>query len=82
MIFLEISGAKHEGTTHIFAKHPVFFAGALIVLTILIFIGAGGLGLLNLPSFIITEPMIAVLFFVLVMIAAIWVLMKETTGDK
>jgi len=82
MIFLEISGAKHEGTTHIFAKHPLFFGAALIILTILIFIGAGGLGLLNLPNIRITEPIIAVIFFTFVMVAAIWILMKETKGDK
>ncbi len=80
MIFLEITGAKHEGA-HIFAKHPLFFAGALIILVILIFIGAGGLGILHLPAIIITEPMIAILFFLIVMLVAIWILMKETKKD-
>lgn len=77
MIFLEITGAK-EGGAHIFAKHPLFFGIAILVLAILIFIGAGGLGILNLPTIRITDPLVAVLFFLAVMVMAIWVLMKET----
>ncbi|MFQ6021042.1 MAG: hypothetical protein ACE5J4_03470 [Candidatus Aenigmatarchaeota archaeon] len=80
MIFLEITGTKAEGE-HIFAKHPRFFGAALIILMILIFIGAGGLGLLNIPAIRISEPIIAMIFFLAVMAVAIWVLMKET-GEK
>lgn len=77
LIFLEIAGAK-EGGAHIFAKHPIFFGIALLILTILIFIGAGGLGILNLPAIRITEPLLAIVFFLVVMVVAIWILMKET----
>jgi len=77
MIFLEITGAK-EGGAHIFTKHPKFFGIAIIILAILIFIGAGGLGILNLPAIRITDPIIAILFFLAIMGMAIWVLMKET----
>lgn len=80
MIFFEITGTK-EGGSHLFAKHPLFFGIAIVILAILIFIGAGGLGILNLPAIRITEPLIAVLFFLIIMVAAIWVLMKETKGN-
>jgi hypothetical protein len=79
MIFLEITGTK-AGGEHIFAKHPKFFGMALIILAILIFIGAGGLGLLNIPVFALSDPLIAIIFFLLIMVASIWILIKE--GDK
>ncbi|MBU3904580.1 MAG: hypothetical protein KJ906_00315 [Nanoarchaeota archaeon] len=81
MIFLEISGAKKDGA-HIFAVHPKFFGIALIVLLILIFIGAGGLGLLNIPAITIGNPTIAILFFVAIMVVTIWILMKEGKEGK
>ena len=80
MIFLEITGAKADGQ-HIFAKHPRFFGAALIILAILIFIGAGGLGLLNIPIFALSDPLIAIIFFLLIMVASVWILVKES-GDK
>ncbi len=76
MIFMELTGAK-KGGEHIFAAHPKFFGLAFIVLLGLIFIGAGGMGLLNIPAIRITEPTIAILFFAAIMIATIGVLMKE-----
>jgi len=79
VIFLEIIGAKKEGE-HIFAVHPRFFAAAIMVLLILIFIGAGGLELMNIPTITLTNPMIAILFFIVVIIAAVWILIKETSG--
>lgn len=74
--FLEIVGAKVSGE-HIFAIHPKFFAGALILLAILVFVGAGGMGLLNIPSIRITDPLISILFFLAVMLVTIWILTKE-----
>jgi hypothetical protein len=79
MIFLEITGTK-VGGEHIFAKHPKFFAAALLILAILIFIGAGGLGLLNIPVFALSDPLIAIIFFLLIMVASIWILIKESGG--
>ena len=79
VIFLELTGTK-VGDKHIFAAHPKFFGAAILILVILIFIGAGGLGLLNIPAITITEPVIAILFFLVVMVAAIWVLLKESKG--
>jgi hypothetical protein len=77
MIFLEITGTK-VGGEHIFAKHPKFFAAALLILAILIFIGAGGLSLLNIPVFALSDPLIAIIFFLLIMVASIWILIKES----
>jgi len=79
MIFLEITGTK-VGGEHIFAKHPKFFAAALLILAILIFIGAGGLSLLNIPVFALSDPLIAIIFFLLIMVASIWILIKESGG--
>lgn len=81
MIFLEISGAK-VGGEHVFTKHPRFVAGALILLFVLVFIGAGGLGLLNIPSIIISDPMLAMAFFLIVMAVAVWVMFKGTGGGN
>jgi len=80
VVFLEIAGAK-AGGEHVFAKHPRFFASAIIILLILIFIGAGGLGLLNIPSISISDPLLAIIFFLIIMVATIWIMMKET-GKK
>jgi hypothetical protein len=82
MIFLEITGTK-AGGEHVFAKHPRFFATAILILLILVFIGAGGLGILNLPaiSFSLSDPLLAILFFLIVMVASIWIMVKETKKD-
>ncbi|MFH1474126.1 MAG: hypothetical protein ABIE55_04540 [Candidatus Aenigmatarchaeota archaeon] len=79
MIFLEITGTKIGGE-HVFAKHPKFFATALLVLLILIFIGAGGLEILNIPNIGISlsDPLIAIVFFLIIMVASIWIMVKET----
>ena len=77
MVFLEIAGAKSDGQ-HIFAKHPRFFGAALIILAILIFIGAGGFTLLNIPIFALSDPLIAIIFFLLIMVASVWILVKES----
>jgi hypothetical protein len=78
MILLEIVGAK-SGGEHVFAKHPRFFAAALLILFMFIFVGAGGLSLLNLNfSIPLSDPLIAIVFFLLIMVASIWIMMKET----
>jgi len=77
MIFLEITGTKVSGE-HIFAKHPRFFGAAILILAILIFIGAGGLTLLNIPIFVLSDPLIAIIFFLLIMVASIWIMVKES----
>ena len=79
MIFLEITGTKIGGES-IFAKHPRFFGAALLILLILIFIGLGGLGVINLPNigFSLSDPLLAILIFLIVMVASIWIMVKET----
>jgi len=81
IIFIEIAGAK-EGKEHVFAKHPKFFGIAIVILMILVFIGAGGLAILNLPSINFTDSLLAVLFFIAIMGIAVWVLIKEGGGKK
>ena len=79
MIFLEITGTKASGE-HIFAKHPKFFGAAIIILAILIFTGSGGLTFLNIPLIAVSDGSVAIIFFLIVMVASIWILIKE--GDK
>jgi hypothetical protein len=79
IIFLEIAGAKHEGK-HVLTMHPRFFGIIILILAILIFIGAGGLGILNLPSIDITTPVAALVFFLVIMAVAVWVMFKESGG--
>jgi len=76
MIFLEITGAK-EGGEMIFGTHPHFFGAAIIIIAILVFVGAGGLGFLNIPAIIVSDPLIAILFFLVVMVATVWIFVKE-----
>lgn len=80
VIFLELSGAK-VGGEHIFAKHPVFFGGVILIILVLVFIGAGAAGVIPIPYISVGEPVIAIGLFLLIMVLAIWVLMKET-GKK
>lgn len=75
VIFLEVTGIPSG--KEVFGKHPRFFAAIILVLLALIFIGAGGLGILNIPAINISSPVAAIVFFLIVMVAAIFVLLKE-----
>ena len=79
MIFLEITGTK-VGGEHIFAKHPKFFAAALIIIAILVFVGAGGMSFIAIPAIAISTPIAAIGVFLIVMMASVWILTKE--GEK
>jgi len=79
VIFLEITGTKVGGEKPIFAAHPKFFGAAILILTVAIFVGAGGLNLLGW-KISITEPLIAIMFVLVIMAVAVWVLLKETEG--
>lgn len=81
VMFFEVAGAKAENR-HIFALHPKFFGLALLIILVLIFIGAGGLGIIKIPAFNISSPVLALIFFLAVMIVAVWVLFKEAGGKK
>ena len=79
MIFLEITGTK-VGGEHIFSKHPRFFAAALIIIAILVFVGAGGMNFIAIPAIAISTPIAAIGVFLIVMMASVWILTKE--GEK
>ena len=81
MIFLEITQTKANGE-HIFSKHPRFFGAALIVIAILVFIGAGGLNFIAIPAIAISQSVLAIGVFLIVMVASVWILVKETGESK
>ncbi len=76
MIFLEITKTK-AGGEHIFSKYPKFFGAALIIIAILVFVGAGGLSFIPIPTIAITTPILAIGVFLIVMVASVWILVKE-----
>ena len=76
MMFLEITRTK-EGGEPIFAKHPKFFAAALIIIAILVFIGAGGLNFLTIPSIVFDNAIIGIGIFLIVMVTTVWILFKD-----
>ncbi len=81
LIFLEISGAK-VGEKHVFGAHPRFFATIIIILAVLIFIGLGGLGIIPITIPIISTPVMAILFFLAIIVVAVWVMFKESMEKK
>jgi len=81
MIFLEITGAKKDGK-HVFESHSKWFGAGIILVAILVFVGAGGLGVVNIPMFPITDSLAAVALFVGVMAVSIWVIVKEAGKKK
>ncbi len=81
MIFLEITQTKAEGE-HIFSKHPRFFGAALIAIAIMVFVGAGGLNFIAIPMISISAPVMAIGVFLIVMVASVWILVKETGESK
>ena len=81
MIFLEITKTKVGGEP-IFAKYPVPFAIGLIIIAVLIFIGAGGLSFIAIPAIDLSTPIIAISIFLIVMVASVWILVKESGESK
>lgn len=75
VIFLEMVGVK-IGEKNIFAGHPKFFGAAILIIAIMVFIGAGGLNLLGW-RFSVTDTSLGIIFFLGIMVAAMWMLMKE-----
>lgn len=74
LIFFELAGAKASGK-HIFEEHPMFFGAILLMVVILLFISAGGLGVFLLP--IITSPLACAIIFLLIVAGTVWTLFKE-----
>ena len=76
VVFLEIAGVKVEDK-HLFQKYGTIVGAGLVLLVILVFIGAGGLKIVGIPDINIGGDMMALLLFVLVVIAAVYVLYTE-----
>jgi hypothetical protein len=98
MIFMEIAGIKHveyyseqdkEGkvTTKkieipLFTKHKYITFFVFLIITILIFIGAGGLNLLGFSAIrMISSAMTSMVFFVVIILAIMWMI-TEGSGKK
>ncbi len=80
IIFLEMAGAK-VGDKHVFSAHPRFFAGILLLIGVAIFAGAAQItGIFNF-NFSISDTVTGMIFFLAVIVAAMWALMKEG-GEK
>ena len=78
VIVLEIAGVGITAEKSIFKAHPKAVGGIIIILVILVFLGAGGLYFLNLPTIKISDTIIAFVVFIGVMIGAVALMVKET----
>src|SRR3989344_8068903 len=81
VIFLEIGGVK-IGDKTVLAEHGKIFGLAILILVILIFIGAGVLKLVGLQRIDISGEVAALILFVFLIIAAVYVMLEETKGAK
>jgi hypothetical protein len=80
VIFLEMTGTK-IGDKHVFGAHPRFFAAIIILIGVAIFIGAAQMtGLFNF-NIIISDTIMAMVFFIIIIAVTMWALVKEG-GDK
>ncbi len=73
IIVMELAGVKD-----VFKEQSKFFAGAIIVLIIAIFVGAGGLNVVGLPSISINDTVLAFIVFIAVMVVTIFLFIKES----
>ena len=79
IIFLEMTGTK-VGDKHVFGAHPKFFATIIILIGVAIFIGAAQMtGLFNF-NIIISDTILGMVFFLVIIVVAMWALMKEGGG--
>ncbi len=63
----------------VFEKYGREFGIALIIIAILMFIGAGGLGLLGLPEVNLTQSaMMTLIFFIVIILAIVWMIAEQT----
>ena len=80
IIFLEMTGTK-VGDKHVFGAHPKFFATIIILIGVAIFIGAAQMTGMFKFNFNISDTALGMVFFLAIIVAAMWALMKEG-GDK
>lgn len=71
VIFIEVTGIKGGDRATIFEQHAKEFAIILLILSVLIFLGAGGLDILGW-KFSIGIGTLNLLFFLAVMVVGIW----------
>ncbi|MCK4634757.1 MAG: hypothetical protein KAT37_02700 [Candidatus Aenigmarchaeota archaeon] len=71
LIFVEMLGYKVGKGENIFDKHPVGFGIIMILIAIMVFVGAGGLELLDV-KFTIGSDVLAALFFLGAMTMGVW----------
>jgi hypothetical protein len=74
LILLELAGAKTAGK-HIFEMHPMFFGAIILIIVVLLFVSAGGLGIFLIP--IITSPIVCTIIFLLIIAGIVWTVTKE-----
>ncbi len=80
IIFLEMTGTK-VGDKHVFGAHPRFFATIIILIGVAIFVGAARMtGMFNF-NIVLSDTIVGMVFFLAIIVAAMWALMKEG-GDK
>ncbi|MFZ3077554.1 MAG: hypothetical protein WA139_03805 [Candidatus Aenigmatarchaeota archaeon] len=81
IIFLEMTGTK-IADKHVFSAHPRFFATIIILIGVAIFVGAAQVtGLFNF-NIIISDTILGMVFFLAIIIVAMWALMKENDGKS
>jgi len=71
LIFVEMLGYKVGKKENIFEKHPIGFGIVMIIIAIIVFVGAGGLELLNF-KIRLSNDAIAALFFLAAMTLGVW----------
>lgn len=81
IIFLEMAGAK-VGDKHVFNAHPKFFATILILIGVAIFVGAAQMLKLNIPVINVSDTVLGMVIFLVIIVAAMWALMKEGGGKS
>jgi len=88
LVFLEAAGIKHkeyitdpktgkiieEIETSLFTKHKEIAAVTFIIISILIFIGAGGMNLLGWNLNLTGTSSMSLLFFVVIILAVLWLI--------
>ncbi len=81
VIFLEITGVRVGGEATVFKAHPRFFAAAILIILVAVFVGAGGLNVIGMPAIQITTTVLAFLLFIGVMVAAVYIMIHETARE-
>lgn len=81
IIFLEMTGTK-VGDKHLFGAHPKFFGTIILLIGAAIFIGAAQMTGMFKFSFGISDTILGMVFFLAIIVVAMWALMKEGGGKS